>query len=348
MKRRVVCVFSLIFWLIILCTLLSIRVEQLMKTTVEIREINMPMPNTSISADALFYDEAGMHLYKVSPSYGWDAGMRVSEYSGYVLQNDRLSNLDNGWFVLYATHDLRPNDEVLIREEPYLYMDDIWVATYPNGIPAYSLAADNITAEVQTDTALLLSVPGADYPFMEGRARTWIETVKSEDYYMQAPESAVYSLNDLYRFINSALPMALLVSLILFSIAIWARCCSLSRSCKENGRALLINSALAAMTLLGIILTLQFIDLPGSLLPSDRITHITCYVAKLSALFSALRDLAQNGSAAADSALRFAESRLILSGLAVLTGAVLSAGKLVFGRKLDRAHSKPKPKHAAW
>lgn len=348
MKRRVLCVFSLIFWLIILCTLLSIRVEQLMKPTVEIREIDMPIPETSISADALFYDESGMHLYKVYQCYGWETGLRVSEYNNYVLQDDRVSNLESGWFVLYATHDLRPNDEVLIREEPYLYMDDIWVAIFPSGVPAYNLTAENIAVDIQTDTALLLSAPGADYPFMAGRARACLETEKSADYYMQAPESVVYSLNDLYRFINSALPLALLVSLILFSIAIWARCCSLSRRYQENSRALLINGILAALTLLGILLSLRFIDLPGSLLPSDSITNIPCYVAKFSELFSALRGLAQNGSAAADSALHFAESRLVLSGLVALSGAVLSAGKLIFGRKLDRLHSKAKPKHAAW
>ena len=52
MKRRVLCVFSLIFWLIILCTILSARVEQLMMPTVEVEELNMPcLLYTSDAAD---------------------------------------------------------------------------------------------------------------------------------------------------------------------------------------------------------------------------------------------------------------------------------------------------------
>ena len=70
MKRRVLCVFSLIFWLIILCTILSARVEQLMMPTVEVEELNMPLPETSISADAcsmaswacILQDGAGLRL----------------------------------------------------------------------------------------------------------------------------------------------------------------------------------------------------------------------------------------------------------------------------------------------
>lgn len=348
MKRRVLCVFSLIFWLIILCTILSARVEQLMMPTVEVEELNMPLPETSISADALFYDELGMHLYKTAQGFGWDTGMRVYEYDGFILDDGRLSQLDYGWFILYATRDLRLGEEVLVREEPYLYMDDTWVAIYPNGVPAYSFASDTMTALAQTDTALLVSAPGADYPFMEGRARASIETEKSFDYYMQAPDSAVYSLNDLYRFMNSILLLALLISLILFSIAIWVRCCKLSRERKKNRRALVRNSILAALVVTGIVLVSQWINLPNSLLPKTRITDFSYYAAEFSALFSALHDLAGQGGAAAENAVRYAESHVILAGVVVLAGILLSVGKIIFGAWRDKIRSKPKPKHAAW
>ena len=105
--------------------------------------------------------------------------MRVYEYDGFILDDGRLSQLDYGWFILYATRDLRLGEEVLVREESYLYMDDTWVAIYPNGVPAYSFASDMMTALAQTDTALLVSAPGADYPFMEGRARASVETEKA-------------------------------------------------------------------------------------------------------------------------------------------------------------------------
>ena len=61
MKRRALCVFSLLFWLLTVSTFVSARVERLMTPTVEVQEINAPLPGTTISADALFCDETGMH-----------------------------------------------------------------------------------------------------------------------------------------------------------------------------------------------------------------------------------------------------------------------------------------------
>ncbi|WP_417076476.1 hypothetical protein, partial [Hominenteromicrobium sp.] len=184
--------------------------------------------------------------------------------------------------------------------------------------------------------------------FMEGRARASVETEKSFDYYMQAPDSAVYSLNDLYRFMNSILLLALLISLILFSIAIWVRCCKLSRERKKNRWALVRNGFLAALVVTGIVLVSQWINLPNSLLPKTRITDFSYYAAEFSALFSALHDLAGQGGAAAENAVRYAESHVILAGVVVLAGILLSVGKIIFGAWRDKIRSKPKPKHAAW
>ena len=123
-----------------------------------------------------------------------------------------------------------------------------------------------------------------------------IETEKSFDYYMQAPDSSVYSLNDLYRFMNSILLLALLISLILFSIAIWVRCCKLSRERKKNRWALVRNGFLAALVVTGIVLVSQWINLPNSLLPrpASRIFRI---MLRNSARFS-LRCMILRGRAA--------------------------------------------------
>ena len=83
-----------------------------------------------------------------------------------------------------------------IREEPYLFMDDALVAVYPGGVPAYSIAADGMFVETQTDTALLLAAPGTDYPFMENRVRLYLQAPKDPDYYTLGPDSSFYSLNE--------------------------------------------------------------------------------------------------------------------------------------------------------
>ena len=98
----------------------------------------------------------------------------------------------------------------------------------------------------------------------------------------------------------------------------------------------------------GIVLVSQWINLPNSLLPKTRITDFSYYAAEFSALFSALHDLAGQGGAAAENAVRYAESHVILAGVVVLTGILLSVGKIIFGAWRDKIRSKPKPKHAAW
>ena len=141
---------------------------------------------------------------------------------------------------------------------------------------------------------------------------------------------------------------ALLIAVLFFSVAVWARCCKLSRSAKKNRRPLLVNGILAAIVLGGILLILYAVDLPSSLLPRSRITDFAHYAAEFSALFAALHDLAQNGSAAAENAVRFAQNRMVLAGLIVLAGILVSAGKIIVGNRLDKIRSRPKPKHAAW
>ena len=54
------------------------------------------------------------------------------------------------------------------------------------------------------------------------------------------------------------------------------------------------------------------------------------------------------GGAAAENAVRYAESHVILAGVVVLAGILLSVGKIIFGAWRDKIRSKPKPKHAAW
>lgn len=350
MKRRVVCAFSLLFWLILLCTVFSARVEQLMMPVVEIEEFGVSGPDVSISADALFYDESGAHLYGVSPGFGWESGMRVYEASAdsYSLSGTRLWNLDMGRYVLYATRAPDLGGLVEIREEPFLYMDDTWVAVYPDGVTAYSLPRDNMSVSAQTDTALLIAAPGADYPFMADRARTSLEKNKDEAYYEEPPNCTVYSLNDLYRFADSLLLLAALAVAVLLSLAVWWRCCGLSRDRKKNRRALLLHIGLGALLLVCILLIAQLVDMPSSLLPKSRITDFGYYATTCSALFSALHALAAQGGAAAGEAVRYAESRVLLASLIVLAGALLSMGKIVLGGVRMRSRRKPKPRHAAW
>ena len=146
---------------------------------------------------------------------------------------ERVEIKNAGGYILYAANTPEPGAQVQIREEPYLFMDDALVAVYPGGVPAYSIAADGMFVETQTDTALLLAAPGTDYPFMENRVRLYLQAPKDPDYYTLGRTARFTALNDLYWFMSNLLLAALLLAVLFFSVAIWARCCKLSRDMKE-------------------------------------------------------------------------------------------------------------------
>ena len=82
MKRRSLCVICLVLYILISCTILSLKIEKEMLTQVEILKIKdngMWGQSVSISQTALFEDAKGKHLYELVEGSGWESGLRVRE-----------------------------------------------------------------------------------------------------------------------------------------------------------------------------------------------------------------------------------------------------------------------------
>ena len=71
MKRRVLFIFILIFWMITLSTFLSIRIEQWMMPYISMIATSPKDVNKEIPADSLFYDDMGMRRHLI----GWNAAL---------------------------------------------------------------------------------------------------------------------------------------------------------------------------------------------------------------------------------------------------------------------------------
>ena len=71
MKRRVLCIFVLILWGLVFCTMLSVRIEQLMIPEVVLTQADESEPSPHIALDSLFFDDTGMHLYRPREGTGW-------------------------------------------------------------------------------------------------------------------------------------------------------------------------------------------------------------------------------------------------------------------------------------
>lgn len=342
MKRRVICIFTLIFWMIALSTFLSIRIEKWMTPIISRVEAERVGDNTyQIPADALTYDDMGMHLYVTREGSGWEKGLRVYEVdpSRYFVKGEKLEMEYSGTFIRYATRALREG-EVVAPEEAFQREDDQWVAIYPEGIPNFTLKDDDASVETQTENVMLINAPEANKPFMEDRARSRIDNEKDEFYYYQAPVGTVYSLNDLRQMMDSMLLLGLLVAMILFTVILWAWSFWLSRDYRKNKRLLLINGCAMAFLLACVPLLLHFITLPSALLPQYHITDFAHYSVEFNELFSNLHLLADSGSAAAASAIRYAEGHLtiffVILALGVVLGVVAIVAEVILGKKRCR------------
>ena len=160
MKRRVLCVFILVFWALIICTFLSVRIEEMMILIISTIETDGKDLNPSIPADTLFYDETGMHPYRAYHGSGWEDGLRIYEenLASYHVDGELLRLELQGKFVRYSTRNLRLGEEVILWEA-FQRADDIWIAVFPGGVPAYTEVSDKVQVIAQTDDAVMLAAP---------------------------------------------------------------------------------------------------------------------------------------------------------------------------------------------
>lgn len=234
MKRRVLCIFVLILWGLVFCTMLSVRIEQLMIPEVVLTQADESEPSPHIALDSLFFDDTGMHLYRPREGTGWETGTRIyeEEINNYSVGENQLDLKFFGSYVRYASKPLRSGDEISIKSD-LENRDDTWLAIFPEGIPQLSGA---LTPTAEAENALLFNVTDTPQPFMADRAKSTILPVTE-----LANENAgsFYSLSDVKSFLSQLPLLAALLSLSLFVLILWIYSFILSRRAKEN-RAKLI------------------------------------------------------------------------------------------------------------
>lgn len=348
MKRRVLFIFILIFWMITLSTFLSIRIEQWMMPYISMIATSPKDVNKEIPADSLFYDDMGMHIYRTRIGQGWEPGLRVweIEQSDYFIINGKVRLLQSeGEFIRYASRVLRVGEEVRKPESAFLIDDDNWVAVFPEGIPEYKLEENRMSVETETDTSMVICAPKMYAPFMEDRARSMV-IVEKEDFEWYEPHtSSFYSLGDLKAFMKNIVLLGVLAAMMFFTIILWAWSFFLSRDYITNKKLLVINGGTAAGLLALSPLLLHFIDLPASLLPQYHITDFPHYSRVFGKLFEELNRLTDAGSEIAAAAIRQAEWSLvlffILLALGIVCGIAWILAEIAFGK------GKRKGKHLA-
>lgn len=334
MKRKVLCVFSFILYVLVACTVLSHWIEETMMTRVELGPVNTRAAHKSVLRElpdrALFRDERGLHLYEVYEGSGWESGKRIREVTGWSTQGDGIVSV-TGYpdtaYAFSATRQPKPGEEVRILENQERG-DDTYLLIFGEEVPADTqLPLEAVSFEAKGNTALM-GMQNFMVPFMEQRAKTASEGTGFAE--------RIFSLGDAAQFLNQLPRIAGGVTVLLAGLVFLGA--ALITSSKVLNWC---NGALAAACLCLLPKILKKIALPSSLLPEENIFALSHYRSSLDTLFHGLSSFPDAFHALTE----VRETAFSASGRVLLLGAVVVAGILLLEYGLLRAgkHSKRCP-----
>lgn len=329
MKRKVVCIFVLVFWALMVCTILSAGIEQQMTAQVTTITMSDLSDTRKLPLDVLFYDEDGMHLYEVVKGSGWESGNRVQEIAPelYWIEEDGIA-VTNGseyGYIQYASKPIASGDLVQIvnqyagQEDSYLIVDasgtEADMAGTEAGMTETGVSAKlwkDVSVAEQNEKALLLSMAGQQ-PYMEAQVRS----------VLAIPEgNTIYSLGDVRALFENIPLIAVLLALMIVSVTIWGYSCILSRKLKENKLLVAGNLVIGAILLEIFHRVTQAVQLPSSLLPGQNILKMEYYCSEFSEIFGILKDFS---NIAAKETMEVFQRNMLLAGGIILSGMVVCA-----------------------
>lgn len=322
MKRKALCVVSLILWVLMACTILSFKIEEQMTARVVTADRNSYGPAV-LPLESLSYDGAGYHLFEMVDGSGWENGPRARELDGrgYAIvdrghdgiQQVTASPSYNAKLIEFASRPLREGEllEELSGQEP---ADDVYLAVFPEPVPELGLLSTSMGLEGRTETALLLSAADAAQPFLEARARDQLyQAAELRPYIhpMTAAYTRVYSLRAVEQFMEDVPQLALLLVMLLFPVVLWVGSCVLTSKGNRGGWLIPVNIAIAGLDAVCMAHLLDGVELPPSLLPAEMIFDFRHYTGEFGQIFDTLRSfgdaqITRGVLCAAENALRMA------------------------------------------
>lgn len=271
MKRKVLCIFSLILYLLVVCTMLSGKIEKEMATLVQVEKRTSGKSADqamTLNIRAVFTDSEGDHLYEVREGDGWDSGLRSYDVPGFGL------NFLKGVVTLYGSRDYsfvksasrQPQDgELAIIVEEFETGKDTYLYYYDHGVPEEWDLPPYLTVIAQSENALLVENAEAEFPFLPHTAKTWTVTTDMAD--------RVFSLSEVCLFLKELPKVTLVFTLLGMGGLLLLISCLLL-----DDRKLLYGNMAGMMGMIGLsCLTIRKIDLPASLLPSSSVLDLEYY-----------------------------------------------------------------------
>lgn len=325
MKKRVLCIFSIIFFLLIACTFLSFKIEDLMMTRVKTRKLNTSMGQTVLNISVLFYDDFGRHLYIVEEGTGWESGDRVVELNSDEYSVDEINRVVSpavfGQTIAITTATRQPivGSQVFVVKDGDRTQDDL-LLVYPFERTTSGSLPTGVTMTALSNNAMLLSAESTPQPYMEHQAKAWL-------YWQEMPMWRIFSLTETTRFLDAMPMVALVAAMILLGFILWGYSCVLAKDPWENRVALWVNMGIGVAILCCLPFVLKGIELPWAMLPAENILDITHYKSEFGILSSALEGLGDCSQAVG--VLRKMDTAAHASIGIIIGGVLLGAGVIV-------------------
>lgn len=299
MKRKVVCVFSLVLFLIAFCTILSPWVSREMQTQVEVKKItgNVTLRNPNVAGSAIRFQETDDILFQIVEGEGWQSGSRVQEVSRWSYQNQHSHVSINAGtkldVILSASRQPVAGQAVEVVEEFTEGEDTFLIVWDKDSLFFHTSYPSSFKWIAGNETTILASFHKAKFPYFEHR---YLNTVKDlvapttnitidpdtgelTEEKATAPDVSIFSMTETGQFLESLPYVAGIGMLLIFGIFLWVYGCILSR---KGWKKPLRNVCLGAAALGGLHILLGCIDLPATMLPQKSILDISHYVEKLS------------------------------------------------------------------
>ena len=347
MKKTVLCIFSLVLFLLMACTILNAEIEDTMMTHAIVKQESGMEFEVKLQPSSIFEDMMGTHLYELVEGVGWNTGLRASEVPESYYNAEALSCSSFGkWeYIMSASRQPREGERIMVwaLQRDLTKEEDTYLLYFPMGKPDYNaLIEEAYWSEEQIDEysavmsklevlgeneqSMLVRVERGTIPYTEQMARTELSVLEGYDW-------RIYRIKDVEKLLSSLPLVALVIVTVVFPIVLWAYTCVLARKEDENATLIKINAGVIAGMLIVLLILMKIIDLPPSLMPLDNIFDMAHYNLTFDTIFSLLGTMS-----AGQRVLTLAGSMetvfwIILAAGAVLTAAVVVVESVIVKKK---------------
>ena len=288
MKRRKICICQFVLYGLVVCLLLSQKIQMEMTTRVVLRPVIITSKSTGIftlSLDCIYQQENQASLLKLEEGSGWADGPRVR-----LVEDSYTVDTSRNEIQLIPTRDcqiIRHASRFPVIGAPAAAVEqtqvpDEYLLLYPSDPPEYVDPGDGITLLAEGANARLLALEQAESPFLPDQAAEKLYRIGGE-------RCQIVSLRETAQLIKCLPYVALLAAVLWMMLVTWVR--FICRIKDMTGRGILLRGTILLLLMAILALLLRSLSLPASVLPPENILDWNHYTAQLQLVCTALRDI---------------------------------------------------------